>query len=127
MNIPGFVPRSRDDLAVKVNWVGTRYFDTMGIPILTGRDFTAADENNSQKVAVVSETMASFYFPGQNPLGKRFDIGPKPAGGQIEIVWSSERPIRPEPYPATRTPVQWNAFLDDLYKGWGGRWFNPGP
>jgi len=40
VNIPGFVPRSRDDLAVKVNWVGTRYFDTMGIPILTGRDFT---------------------------------------------------------------------------------------
>jgi predicted permease len=86
VNIPGFVPRSRDDLAIKVNWVGTHYFDTMGIPVLAGRDFTAADEHNSQKVAVVSESMASFYFPGQNPLGKRFDIGLKPAGGQIEIV-----------------------------------------
>jgi predicted permease len=86
VNVPGFVPRSRDDLAVKLNWVGTRYFDTMGIPLLMGRDFTAADEHNSRKVAVVSESMASFYFPGQNPLGKRFDVGLKPAGGQIEIV-----------------------------------------
>ena len=86
VNIPGFVPRSRQDLAVKLNWVGSRYFDTMGIPVLAGREFTAADGLNSQKVAVVSESMASFYFPGQNPLGKRFDIGLKPAGGQIEIV-----------------------------------------
>jgi predicted permease len=86
VNISGFAPRSRDDLVISLNWIGTRYFDTMGIPLLMGRDFTAADANSSQKVAVVSESMASFYFPGQNPLGKRFDIGLKPAGGQIEIV-----------------------------------------
>jgi predicted permease len=86
VSISGFAPRSRNDLVIHVNWIGTDYFDTMGIPILMGRDFTSADENSSRKLAVVSESMASFYFPGQNPLGKRFDIGLKPAGGQIEIV-----------------------------------------
>lgn len=43
-------------------------------------------------------------------------------GGQFEIVWSSERPIRPEPYPSSRSPAAWKAFLTSLYKEWGGRW-----
>jgi predicted permease len=86
VNISGFTPRSRDDLVIHVNWVGTQYFETMGIPVLMGREFSRVDENSTRKVAVVTESAASFYFPGQNPLGKRFDIGLKPAGGQIEIV-----------------------------------------
>lgn len=86
LNISGFAPQSRNDLVIHQNWIGPDYFDTMGIPILMGRGVTAADEKSSQQVAVVSESMTSFYFPGQNPLGKRFDIGLKPAGGKIEII-----------------------------------------
>lgn len=52
-------------------------------------------------------------------------IGRVAPSGQIEIVWSAARPIRPVPYPKTRTPEAWEAFLADLYAQWGGQWANP--
>ena len=46
--------------------------------------------------------------------------------GQFDLVWSSEKPIRPVPYPRSRSHEEWNSFLDNLYQSWGG-WANPGP
>lgn len=45
--------------------------------------------------------------------------------GQFRIVWSANEPIRPEPYPASRTSENWKAFLHDLYIGWGNQWISP--
>lgn len=45
--------------------------------------------------------------------------------GQFEIVWSSQNPIRPIPYPAFRTRDEWDSFLKDLQTGWGGAWASP--
>jgi urea transport system substrate-binding protein len=47
--------------------------------------------------------------------------------GQLDEVFVSPKPVRPEPYPRSRTRDEWNAFLTDLYKRWGGRWSNPNP
>jgi urea transport system substrate-binding protein len=44
---------------------------------------------------------------------------------QFEIVWSSDGPIRPEPFPGDRSREQWDRFLKDLYDGWKGNWVNP--
>ena len=46
--------------------------------------------------------------------------------GQFDVVWSSEHPVRPVPYPVYRQKAEWDEFLLALYKGWGGRWMNPG-
>jgi len=46
-------------------------------------------------------------------------------GGQFEVVWSSEKPIRPEPYPGSRSPAAWNEFLAELRKSWDGHWTKP--
>jgi urea transport system substrate-binding protein len=43
-------------------------------------------------------------------------------GGQFSVVWSTEKAIRPEPYPASRSIAEWHEFLQKLYDGWGGRW-----
>jgi predicted permease len=53
------------------------YFSTMRIPLLAGRDFSAADTTKGEPVAIVSESFAKKYFPGINPLGKHLkaDIG----------------------------------------------------
>ena len=48
------------------------YFATMHIPLLRGRDFTAEDKEGSLPVAIINDTMAKKYWPGQNPIGKRF-------------------------------------------------------
>ena len=52
-------------------------------------------------------------------------IGQIRADGQFDLVWSSEKPVRPIPYPNSRSHAEWDAFLDGLYRKWGG-WANPG-
>jgi urea transport system substrate-binding protein len=44
---------------------------------------------------------------------------------QIEVVWSSEKPIRPAPYPLSRTRIEWDESLQNMFDGWGGNWANP--
>lgn len=48
------------------------YFSTMGIPLLRGREFTERDGASSPGVAIVSDAMAREYWPGEDPIGKRF-------------------------------------------------------
>jgi urea transport system substrate-binding protein len=47
------------------------------------------------------------------------------ADGRFEVAWTSDKPVRPEPYPTTRTRIQWEAFLADLQSRWKGRWEAP--
>jgi urea transport system substrate-binding protein len=52
-------------------------------------------------------------------------VGQIRADGQFELVWSSEKPVRPIPYPNSRSHAEWDSFLDGLLRAWGG-WANPG-
>jgi predicted permease len=63
---------TKDRVLVQVNVVSAGYFQTMGIPILRGRDFTEADTAASPTVVVVNETMAQQFWKGEDPIGKRF-------------------------------------------------------
>jgi len=54
------------------NTVATDYFGTMGMPILGGRDFNENDKEDSLKVAIVNEVFAEYFWPGQDPIGRRF-------------------------------------------------------
>ncbi|MBV9307743.1 MAG: ABC transporter permease [Acidobacteriaceae bacterium] len=57
-----------------LDWVTIRedFFQTMGARLLRGRFFSNADDLNSPLVAIIDETMARRYWPGENPIGKRF-------------------------------------------------------
>jgi len=57
---------------------------------------------------------------------KTVRIGQVRQDGQVAILWTSKRAIRPLPYPAFRLKLEWETFLDSLYQGWGDRWANPG-
>jgi macrolide transport system ATP-binding/permease protein len=57
---------------VPFNGILPGYFSTVGIPILKGRDFTDADREGADLVAIVNETTAKLYWPGQDAIGKRF-------------------------------------------------------
>jgi predicted permease len=65
--------RDEDNLAYD-DWVGPDYFKIVGIPILLGRGIGPQDVESATKVAVINETMAKFYFPGVNPIGRKFVI-----------------------------------------------------
>lgn len=55
--------------------ISANYFKAMGIPVVRGRSFSEADNEQSQYVAIVNETMARQYWPGQEAIGKRFKVG----------------------------------------------------
>ena len=57
---------------------------------------------------------------------KTVRIGRITEDGTFEVVYSSEKPIQPVPYPPSRTRPQWDAYLGERQRGWGGRWSNPG-
>jgi hypothetical protein len=62
------------------------YFRAMETRLLQGRDFTAQDDARSPAVAIVNETFARRFWPGENPIGKRFNFTGASDGKWIEIV-----------------------------------------
>jgi putative ABC transport system permease protein len=56
--------------------VSPGYFETIGIPLLRGRSFTVADTAESPWVAMINDSMAREYWPGENPIGQRLQNGP---------------------------------------------------
>ena len=68
------------------NIVGPDFFAAMGIPLVQGRGFGPQDIKNSQKVAVVSESMARTFFPAGAPVGKRFGLGRPGTPEDIEVI-----------------------------------------
>ena len=65
------LPPGETSLHVYGNTVDENYFATLEIAILEGRSFTSADTQDSRPVAIVNETMARRYWPGQSAIGKR--------------------------------------------------------
>jgi len=65
-----------DDLAegvsLRADAVGPRYFETLGIPIVSGRAIDERDREGGQPAAVINQTMARRFWPGQDPLGRSF-------------------------------------------------------
>jgi predicted permease len=59
---------------VKFNSVEPGYFETLGIPLRQGRDFNARDDGTSARVAIISETTARQFFPGEDPVGKTIRV-----------------------------------------------------
>jgi predicted permease len=88
----GEVADPRADQTVPYNAVGVHFFETLGIPIVAGRGFTAGDTPASPKVAVINRRFAAARFPSQNPIGQHISLGRYAgygdvlAAGQIEIV-----------------------------------------
>ncbi|HVF70370.1 MAG TPA: ABC transporter permease [Chthoniobacterales bacterium] len=67
-------PVSDRTLAVR-STISPGFFDTLGIPLKQGRDFTWQDRPNSPLVVIINETMAKKLFPGENPIGRRLITG----------------------------------------------------
>jgi putative ABC transport system permease protein len=75
-------PDGRRSFGTDFNIVTPNYFATLGIPLVRGRDFQASDREGAPRVAVVNETLARRFWPGEDPVGKRFRL----ADEAVEIV-----------------------------------------
>jgi predicted permease len=85
VRVDGYEAKEGEDLNPSVDGIGPRYFETMGIPLVSGREFTERDVIGAPKVAIINETMAKYFYGSSNPIGRRFGFGRgKPT--DIEIV-----------------------------------------
>jgi putative ABC transport system permease protein len=114
----GHVERPEDRQRTAVVFVSPRYFETLGIPLLAGRDFDFRDVGRP-RVAIVNQATARRYFPGADPVGKLVAIDPDPKNGEwfgtdqpYEIVGlvgdAKTFELRDAPYPS----IYFNMFQE---------------
>lgn len=66
--------------------VSARFLQTIGVPIVRGRNFSAQDSQNSTPVVLVNQSFARFFFPNQDPIGKHFGVVSPKNSGAFEIA-----------------------------------------
>jgi len=100
--------------------VAGNYFRTMRMPLLRGRDFNSQDTERSIEVAVVNESFVRTYFPGQEPLGARFQWARSAPGEWLTIVgvvgdvkhFGADQPEEPAAYDLyTQTRQEWKRWM----------------
>jgi len=64
--------------------------------------------------------------PDNQHTWKTVRVGQIREDGQFDIVWTSESPVRPLPFPDSKSRSEWEASINNLYEGWNGNWSNPG-
>jgi predicted permease len=77
LEIDGYQPPRDEQVTADYVQVGEGFFATIGIPIVSGREFTRADDENAPPVAIVNETMAQKYWPGKDAVGQRLKVKDK--------------------------------------------------
>ncbi len=86
LKVAGFEPADGEPMRTFYNFVGPEFFDTFRIPLVRGRGIEATDREGSGMVAVINETMAERYFPGEDPIGRRLGLGRAGDPAEYEIV-----------------------------------------
>lgn len=70
VDVEGFVHKTKDDANAAFDQIGPRYFSSLGVPLLAGREIEPRDTANSLRVCVINEAFAKRFFAGRNPIGK---------------------------------------------------------
>jgi putative ABC transport system permease protein len=107
--------RAPEKAAIHVSHVSPTYFRTMGIALLSGRTFEAPDDAEGPQVMVVNRALAERYWPGEDSLGRRINIGTEEAPVWLSVVGvvgnvrygARSEPI-PELYRSIEQVPQWN-------------------
>jgi predicted permease len=91
--VASFHPAGRSDIPgtrPSTLSVGPRYFETLSIPVVEGREFMATDRDGTPAVAIVNQTFARTYFPDARALGQRVEIGGELDAEIVGIVRDSK-------------------------------------
>ncbi|HEU4506991.1 MAG TPA: ABC transporter permease, partial [Pyrinomonadaceae bacterium] len=101
-----YQPQPNEDMELNTNNIGLNFFNTMGIPLLAGRDFTAADSEGAPLVVIVNEEFARRYLGG-NAVGKRLRLGSDSPSREIVGVARTVRyrNLREQPLPFVYVPL----------------------
>jgi predicted permease len=103
--VDGYQPSLEEQPTVDYNQVGPTYFATMGIPLLSGREFARTDDENAPLVAIVNRTMKTRYWGDQDPIGRRRQVKGKWAKVVGVAADSKYESMREDPKPFFYVPL----------------------
>lgn len=72
VTVESYEQKPGEDTTFPFSIISPDYFATMKIPLLEGRDFTDHDDDTAPKAAIINETMAKRFWPGQSAIGRKF-------------------------------------------------------
>jgi putative ABC transport system permease protein len=96
------------NVEIPVDAVSPDYFRVMGIPLRRGRAFTATDNLSAPPVVIINESMARYFWPNENAVGKRFHYGGAQSNAPIVTVVGVVADMRRTGFDA---PVRYETFL----------------
>lgn len=102
---------------VQLNLISPGLFETLGVPLLAGRDFAFADDRAPESMGIVNETLARTFFAGRSPVGEYLQIDQGPLIQIVGLARDSEyvpggEPVKPFLYrPIAVNPVPTPTFL----------------
>lgn len=110
ISLQGYMPEPGDPMLLSDMLIGPGYCQTLGLPLLLGREIGAQDTPASAKVAVVNEAFVKAFLHGENPVGRRFGFGDEEKdSGDIEIVGVigdvKYESAKDKPIPAAYRPI----------------------
>jgi predicted permease len=112
--VEGYNTLPEEQPTLDYNEVGPGYLSTMGIPLLSGREFNRSDNETSPPVAIVNHTMAAKYWPGRDPVGSRLQL----KGRWLRVVGvaqtSKYRNLTEAPTPMFYVPIRQSTSGDVL-------------
>ncbi|HEY4211823.1 MAG TPA: ABC transporter permease [Steroidobacteraceae bacterium] len=110
VQVGGYVPRRGEDMRVSWNPIWPGYFDLMRIARIEGRDFAERDDSQAPPVAIINETFARRFLPGQEPVGRRLNLG----GSAVTVV-GVVKDIKYRSFGETPRPY----FYRPMQQAWG--------
>ena len=114
---PWVHPGSGEKLELDTNFIGPRYFHTLDVPVLNGREFDEQDGKASRPIVVVNERFAQLFWPEQDPIGKgiRLPDGGKPMAEVVGVVRDVKyRDLRSETGPMVYRPIFQTRSTDSM-------------
>ena len=94
-------------MQTETNVVAPRYFETLGVRLVSGRDFTSTDREGTPRVVIINEAMARRFWPNASPLGKRVRFGEDQWADVIGVVEDGRHRIAGQAPP----PFVYRAYL----------------
>ena len=111
--VEGYSASAGEDMNYSFNIVAPDYFQTMGIPLVQGREFTEADTSKAPNVVIINETMARTFWPSESPIGKRISDNGQPGPYRVVVGVARESKyltLGEAPRPYYYIPLQQDFF-----------------
>ena len=109
IEVEGFAARDESDRETGLDVVGARYFSTLGVPVVQGREILETDGGDAAKVCVINQAFADRFFQNRNPLGLHVttvaDNGPRTTYRIVGVARNARtQGLREEPAPRVFLP-----------------------